>query len=56
MLNKVITKSDKFIKSSDDNKKPVILKKDEAFVSAPLKASSVEKEESKSENNVSKVK
>lgn len=56
MLNKVITKSDKFIKSNDDNKKPVILKKDEAFVSTPLKSSSVEKEESKSENNVSKVK
>ncbi len=54
MLNKVITKSDKFVKSVDEPKKPMAMKKEDSFISAPIK--SVDKEESNSENNISKVK
>ena len=54
MLNKVITKSDKFVKSVDEPKKNITKKKEDSFISAPIK--SVDKEESNSENNISKVK
>lgn len=56
MLNKVITKSDKFIKSNEESNKSMVIKKEDSFISAPMNSSKVEKTESKSDDNISKVK